>query len=389
MEQGGIRVRTARNEDYPAIQRIANAAPDSGAVQFNREHHVLGAYGPDGVNDQVLTVVAEATDKPGLLGSAKLSLGECRFAGAWTRYGLLGALAVHPAHRRRGVATALARHRIQLATESAGEDVLVLANIQAGNEASTAAARWWATGSAGQMTVIPVPMRRRPPRGRPDLLIRPAEEADLEQIAAALLGRGYDLGHRWDPERLRSWLAASPLPQPVNHYLVATDRSGRLLAGLGLREEGRLQSLVVRHAPLSIRLANRVLHVIPRTVASATWWQTRFGSPPDTWMTRDTCGRPSGGSGASAAAQSSPTTTRVARSTPWSTHPGGFLRQGHRARPLAPARQPGHDHRPDALKQLAARDPTRAASRCQRFCPPVRRGGSAATLRLTSTDSTA
>ncbi|GAA4176588.1 hypothetical protein GCM10022251_78780 [Phytohabitans flavus] len=278
MEQGGIRVRTARNEDYPAIQRIANAAPDSGAVQFNREHHVLGAYGPDGVNDQVLTVVAEATDKPGLLGSAKLSLGECRFAGAWTRYGLLGALAVHPAHRRRGVATALARHRIQLATESAGEDVLVLANIQAGNEASTAAARWWATGSAGQMTVIPVPMRRRPPRGRPDLLIRPAEEADLEQIAAALLGRGYDLGHRWDPERLRSWLAASPLPQPVNHYLVATDRSGRLLAGLGLREEGRLQSLVVRHAPLSIRLANRVLHVIPpdgrlrNVVADKVWF---------------------------------------------------------------------------------------------------------------------
>ena len=50
----------------------------------------------------------------------------------------------------------------------------------------------------------------------------------------------------------------------MNHYLVVTDRSGRLLAGLGLHEEGRLSSLVIGHLPARLRAANALLHVVPR-----------------------------------------------------------------------------------------------------------------------------
>jgi hypothetical protein len=50
----------------------------------------------------------------------------------------------------------------------------------------------------------------------------------------------------------------------VNHRLVVADRSGRLLAGLGLHEEGRLASLVIGRLPTHLRAANAVLHVVPR-----------------------------------------------------------------------------------------------------------------------------
>jgi hypothetical protein len=60
------------------------------------------------------------------------------------------------------------------------------------------------------------------------------------------------------------WLAASPLPGPVNHYRVVTKRSRRLLVGLGIHQEGRLASLVVEHLPVPLRAANAVLRVVPR-----------------------------------------------------------------------------------------------------------------------------
>jgi len=278
LERDDIRVRTASGADTAAIEAILEASPDGGAVRFNRERHVTLPAGHRGLHDRVIHVVAEADGAPGPVGVARLALGECRFGGAWTRYALLSSLAVHPRHRRRGVAAALASHRIALARELAGDDVLVLANVQSGNQGSLAAARRWATSSGGRMVAIPVPMRARPPRGRPDLVLRPAGDGDLEQVAEALTARPYDFGLRFDAERLGGWLAASPLPDPVNHYLVVTDRAGRLLAGLGLREEGRLQSLVVQHAPLAIRLANRLVRVIPpdgrlrNVVADKVWF---------------------------------------------------------------------------------------------------------------------
>jgi hypothetical protein len=87
-----------------------------------------------------------------------------------------------------------------------------------------------------------------------------AEVADhLEQFCADV-----DLARPRTGDDLAAWLAVSPLPEPVNHYLVATDRSGRLLAGMGLREEGRLRSLLIHHMPPAVRAANLALAVVPR-----------------------------------------------------------------------------------------------------------------------------
>src|SRR5699024_8317747 len=42
-----------------------------------------------------------------------------------------------------------------------------------------------------------------------------------------------------------------------------TDGSGRLVAGMGLREEGRLRSLRVVRMPSAVRVASRLLRVVP------------------------------------------------------------------------------------------------------------------------------
>jgi GNAT superfamily N-acetyltransferase len=256
-------VREAGPEDEAGLAALAAASPDGGAVAFRREEHVPAGQVPrDHETNECL--VAEVDG--GIAGSARLGLGTCRFEGADTRYALLDALKVHPDFRRRGIAAQLADRRLRRATELAGDDVIAVAYIQAGNAASVGNARRWATQVGGRLVVAPVPMRQRPPRPRSGLTVRPAADTELDEIAAAIDARSasHDFARLWDATRLADWLVVSPFPDPVNHYRVVSDRSGRLLAGFGIHEEGRLMSMVIDHLPLPLRAANAVLHVVPR-----------------------------------------------------------------------------------------------------------------------------
>lgn len=255
-------VRAAGPEDEAALAALARASPDGGAVAFTPEQHVP-ARELAREHEVSERFVAEADGV--VAGTGRLDIGTCRFEGEDVRYALLSSLQVHPDHRRRGIATRLTDWRLRRAGELAGEDVTAVAYIQAGNTASLANARRWATQVGGRLVVTPVPVRRRPPRPRAGLTVRPAEGAELAEVAAAIDASyaGRNFARRWDEARLARWLAASPFPDPVNHYLVAADRSGRLLAGLGLREEGRISSLVIGHMPARLRAVNAVLRVVP------------------------------------------------------------------------------------------------------------------------------
>ena len=256
-------VREAGPADEAGLAALAGASPDGGAVAFTPEQHVP-AREVAREHDISECVVAEVDGA--VAASGQLDIGTCRFEGEDVRYALLSTLRVHPDYRRRGIAARLTDWRLQRAAELAGHDVVVVAYIQAGNTASAGNARRWATQVGGRLIVTPVPMRRRPPRPRAGLTVRPAVDAELGEIAATIDAHyaGHDFARRWNQTRLAGWLAASPFPDPVNHYLVVTDQSGRLLAGLGLHEEGRLSSLVITHLPAHLRAANAVLHVVPR-----------------------------------------------------------------------------------------------------------------------------
>lgn len=270
-------VREATPEDEAALAALDAASPDAGEVAFTLEHHVPAAEidRPHEISERFVAEVDGV-----LAGTAHLDIGTCRFEGEDVRYALLNTLQVHPDYRRRGIAAQLTDWRLRRAIELAGPGVVAVAYIQAGNTASLGNARRWATQVGGRLVVTPVPMRRRPPRPRAGLTVRPAANAELAEIGAAIDAHyaDHDFARRWDQTRLAGWLAASPFPDPVNHYLVVSDQSGRLLAGLGLREEGRLTSLVIGHLPAHLRAANAVLRFVPRDgrmrnlIASKIWF---------------------------------------------------------------------------------------------------------------------
>jgi predicted N-acetyltransferase YhbS len=259
----GVIVRAATPEDESRLTALAAASPDGGAVTVRTERHVDESQVPR-AHEATEQFVAEIDGT--LAGTARLDLGTCRFEGEDVRYALLSTLQVHPGYREQGVAAGLTDRRLARAEELGGEDVVTLAYIQSGNTAAKVNARRWATQVGAQLEVTPVPVRGRPPRPAPGLTVRPAAPAELEEIAAAVsaAGEDHDFARRWDAARLAGWLAASPFPDPVNHYQVVADSSGRLLAGLGLYEAGRIASLVVPRLPLALRPANALLHVVPR-----------------------------------------------------------------------------------------------------------------------------
>jgi GNAT superfamily N-acetyltransferase len=256
-------VREATAADEAALQVLAAASPDGGAVTFRREHHVPTGQIPS-AHEISEYFVAEIDGV--IAGTALLNLGTCRFEGEDARYAVLDSLKVHPDYRRRGIASRLTDRRLERASEVGGDEVITVAYIQAGNTASLGNARRWATQVGGRLVVSPVPVRRRPPRPAAGLTVRAAASAELAEIAAAINAQyaSHDFARSWDADRLAGWLAASPLPDPVNHYRVVTDESGRLLAGLGIHQEGRLASLVVERMPLPLRAANALLQVVPR-----------------------------------------------------------------------------------------------------------------------------
>jgi len=206
-------VRAARPEDEAGLAALAGASPDGGAVAFTAEQHVP-AREVTREHDISECVVAEVDGA--VAASGQLDLGTCRFEGEDVRYALLSTLRVHPDYRRRGIAARLTDWRLQRAAELAGHDAIVVAYIQAGNAASAGNARRWATQVGGRLIVTPVPMRRRPPRPRASLTVRPAVDAELGEIAAAIDAHyaGHDFAAAMEPDAAGRLARGQPLPRP-------------------------------------------------------------------------------------------------------------------------------------------------------------------------------
>lgn len=251
--------------DSAALAVLTEESPDGGKIAFSPRFHVPAYTSFETRTLAMAGVVAEAGDADGVVGSGRVSFGECWFEGAVRPYALLSSLIVHPTHRKRGIARALAEWRIARAMEYSGPETLILADIQTGNSGSLANATKWATQIGGLVKTIPVPMSAKPPRPMHEVTIRAPTADELADVAAQLndFHAGYNFHRPQTAASLDAWLKKTPFTDPINHYRVAVDGQNRLLAGMGIKEEGRLMSLHISHAPALIRLANLVLKVIP------------------------------------------------------------------------------------------------------------------------------
>ena len=266
-------LRQAHSDDFESLVALATASADTGRIRVAPKYLANPVDAWAALKPELEWVVAESED--GLIGGGQMIFGEVEVEGNLYRSAALGSLMVHPAHRRRGIAKAVTRWRL----DRAGPDAVVLAGIQTGNAGSFANAKSWATQIFGKL-VLPVFRVKRGaslPRG---LEIRePGNDSEWEQAAQGLarFEQGWNLRIPKTGELLRERSAVTFQGERFQRFFVVLER-GRVVGGFELFEGARLQSLVFEHIPAPLRALNLFLRVLPRdgdlraNTMSSIWW---------------------------------------------------------------------------------------------------------------------
>ncbi len=270
-------LREMTAEDGPALNRLFGESPDSGAVQVAQKI-LIDPVQFLTLEPETVGVVATHPDHNGIAGCGLVTMLDVRLQGQVYRAAYLSTLSVHPAARRRGLATRITQWRIDHAESAAGEDVVVFANIQRGNEGSTANARKWATHILGATDVYPTSTLKRAPKPKTPALFRPASPQDYAAFAngANAYYANTNLYPPLSVDAMTGWANNTPLGSQVNRWWLA-EYQGQVVAGIGVHDKSALAELHFGFVPLPIRIANLFLRVIPadniarETVAVHMW----------------------------------------------------------------------------------------------------------------------
>ncbi|MDX1614696.1 MAG: GNAT family N-acetyltransferase [Candidatus Promineifilaceae bacterium] len=268
---GHYRLRPMNGQDGPALEQLDRATPDSGRIGFATEHHFDYVATQRALRPNFVGLVAEADGHAGLVGSAMMSFGQCQVEGQARPYAYLGGLGVHPDFRRRGIGSSLARRRVELARQRFGDQGIIFAGIQGGNEGSVQVAMTWANQRLDDVTAVALANALdRPPAGGAGLQVRQARPGEMEAVSAKQndFYRGFNLYSAKSGRELSEWLAQRPFGQAVNGYYVAVAAAGtkreEIVAGVGVTREGLLQTMRLVRMPLPLRLLNLALRLVPR-----------------------------------------------------------------------------------------------------------------------------
>jgi GNAT superfamily N-acetyltransferase len=265
-------LRPATPADGDALVALALASADTGRVRVSPRYLRNPVEAATALKPGLTWVVAE--DRGELVGAAQAIRGEREIEGERHPSATLGSLMVHPAHRRRGVAMALTEWRL----EHVGPDAVVLALIQTGNDGSVANARKWATQIFGTLIVPVLPTADR--YSGPTVL-EPESDDEWDAYAEGLAAfeRGWNLRTPETGASLRERSSKRVAGERIHRACIAVEH-GRVVGGIELFEGGRLQTIVIEHLPLELRVITSVLRMLPpggelKEIATSRFWFER------------------------------------------------------------------------------------------------------------------
>lgn len=264
--QPSIELRRLQPEDGAKIADLGEQTPDTGAVAFHSRFLQDPYVSLMALHHNTTGVVVEASDHEGIVGMGMVSTGECSYEGEQRPFAYLFSLSVHPDYRRRGIASQIAAWRIDHVRNLLGNDVVIFAGIQQGNEGSLRNAGKWSTQRLdGRTRPGVVKMRSSPPQPVAGLEVRPAEAGDYEQIIERqnAFYAEYNLYPVRSAEALQEWHVCAPFDSRLREYYVAVDPGGNILAGLSATDEGQVITGHVVRLPWPIRIGNYFLKMIP------------------------------------------------------------------------------------------------------------------------------
>ncbi len=259
-------LRELRPEDGPRVGRLMEESPETGRVGTAIHFEIDPVESFRATQGDFIGVVAESPGSDGLVGCCLARFGRCQFEGDIVPHALINSLVVHPAHRRRGIATALVNWLLERCRARLGEEGLIWELIQQGNIGSVRTANKYMTQLfADRITVVPMKPRARPPRPVAGLTVREIEQEEFEQAADRLNAfyREFNLYEPRTAGSLSAWCKTTPFADPFRHYLVAVDANGDLVAGVGVSENYRVRTLHITHMPAALRVLNTVLRIVP------------------------------------------------------------------------------------------------------------------------------
>jgi GNAT superfamily N-acetyltransferase len=259
-------IRLIQPSDSKALMTLEDKTTDTGRVGFKARY--LYDYYPiqQALRHEFAGFVAVAPETEELVGVGMMSFGNCQVEGEVRPYAYLGGLGVHEDFRRKGIASALAARRIELARQRIGPGGIIFAGIQGGNEGSLRTALKWANQKLENRNVAIIgKMKNQPPKPMNGLTVRPAAGVDLEEIAHRqnAFYREANLYPQKMAGELQGWLAERPFGHEINRYYVTVDRQGNILAGIGATLEGFLMATHIARLPWILRAANVFFQIVP------------------------------------------------------------------------------------------------------------------------------
>jgi len=197
---------------------------------------------------------------------------------------------VHHTARGQGIATALAQWRVgQAKARFGGGDGVILTTTSTDNTASLNTMKKWALQFYSPLVVSIRPMLNKaptPPTGRSTRRVLPDEYARVADASNRFYA-DCQLHTPMSAERLHALISGAP---DVYTYYAVFDSSGKPVAGALTALRVAVIYDQIRNMPTSIRLANRVLRIVPadgrlRSLEVNSLWHTRLDAAHYLWRT--------------------------------------------------------------------------------------------------------